>query len=50
MSVFLFLLKGSSLSRDFIGAYMKLAVEAFTQNQKRHSVHMEIVAASWAFA
>jgi hypothetical protein len=37
-------------SHDFIGGYMKLTVEAFPQNQKSHSVHMKVVAASWAFA
>lgn len=36
--------------RDFIGIYMQLTVKAFAKNKKSHSVHMEIVAASWAFA
>ena len=36
--------------RDVIAGYMKLAVETFAQNQKRHPMHMEIVAASWTFA
>jgi len=29
---------------------MQLAVEAFAQGQKGHSVQMKVVAASWAFA
>jgi hypothetical protein len=36
--------------RDFIGIYMQLTVEAFAKNKKGHPVHVEIVAASWAFA
>lgn len=35
--------------QGFVAAYMKLAVETFAQNQKSHSVHMEIVAAARTF-
>ena len=39
----------ADLLRDLVAVYMKLAMEAFAQEQKSHPVHMEIVAASWAF-
>ena len=35
---------------DFIRRYMELTVEASAKDQKCHAVHMEIVAASGAFA
>lgn len=37
-------------SSDFIGRYMQLTVEAFSENKKRHPMHVEIIAASWALA